>query len=349
MAIDLGRLQVDRLIVHEIPDRPVRAKAQEPVLSEIESPLTSALRNYFHERISTSLSEAAFEVVFDPSSPSPVPGLVLAFVTGTADDFVAMSQAVARHLYATQTGANPPGLLILADLSYSQRRALAILKLEKEQGVRVRHATHNQKQTFSVEHLKDLMLTQRTRVFKAGLFVPRGKTLGAIEGLVSDKQRGYRPRTEVADFFLTRFLGCRLREDPDVATKRFFQATEEFINEKVDDPIQKARYHMALLTELQSEHGTVRPKHFAESHLRVNDRQPFIEFIQAKGVSAAPMEKDTALIATQLQRTQIDFQSGIAVLGSPDSFDQHVKMKNLEGGQMRVEIEDRVRAVRAKR
>jgi hypothetical protein len=105
MAIDLGKLQIEKLILHEIPDRPVRGKAKQPVLSEIESTLTPDLRNYFQERIATSLSEAAFEVTFDPASASPVPVLVLALLNEAAGDFVAVSQAIARHLYATRLGS----------------------------------------------------------------------------------------------------------------------------------------------------------------------------------------------------------------------------------------------------
>lgn len=350
MAIDIARLRVEKVIVHEIPERPVHAKTQpQPVLSEIDSTLTLELRNYFGERIKVGLSEGAFEVLFDIESKSPVPPLVLQFLTDDTGDFVAMSQAVAKHLYASQTGVNTAGLLIVMALAYGHDRALAILKLEKEQGVRVSHVTHEKKLTFDLQHLKDLMLTPRTRVFKVGLFVPLGKTLDSIDGLLSDKQLGYRPRTPVADFFLTKFLGCKLREKADVATQQFFSASEQFINEKVDDPATKARYHMALISDLQSERGTIRPKHFADTNFRTQDRKPFIEFIHTKGVSSGQVEKDTALIKMQLQRTQIDFKSGIAVLGSPESFEQHVKMKTLDTGAMRVEIEDAVENIRGKR
>ena len=58
------------------------------------------------------------------------------------------------------------------------------------------------KSTFNLEHLRDLMLTQKTKVFTVGLFVQMGNTLESIDGAVSDNQRGYYPTTEVADFFL---------------------------------------------------------------------------------------------------------------------------------------------------
>jgi hypothetical protein len=349
MAIDLGKVQVQRLIVHEVPDRPVSGAQRRPTLSDIESPLTTDLKNYFRERISDSLDRAAFEVRFDPASPSPVPPLVQGFLDGTQPDFVDMSKKIASHLYASQTGVNPPGLLVVLELSYNAKPALAILKLEKEQGVRVRQSTHQNKRTFDIEHLRDLILSERTRVFKVGLFVPRGTSLAAIEGQVADNQRGFQPKSEVADFFLTKFLGCHLREAPDVATKRFFQLAEDFINDHVSDPADKARYQMALLTELHSSRGTIRPRQFAEANFRGPDRQAFVRFLEAQDVAPSPIEKDLTLLEGQLKKMEINFQSGLAVIGTTKNFDEHVNMETLDNEVMRVEIKDRVKTVRGRR
>ncbi|MBI4219914.1 MAG: nucleoid-associated protein, partial [Chloroflexi bacterium] len=155
--------------------------------------------------------------------------------------------------------------------------------------------------------------------------------------------------TEVADFFLRRFLGCRLLEASDVNTKRFFTATEEFINEKVTDPVRKARYNIALLAELNRTTTTVRPRDFAQQNFEVDDRQSYIEFLRTKDVPTTTVQKDTTLIAGQLRRLQVDFSSGLAVLGPPDSFREHVKMSQLDDGRTRVEIEDRVKRVHGKR
>jgi hypothetical protein len=347
MAIKIARLHVERLIVHEIPARPVQGTAPKPRLSQIDSPLNQDLKNYFRERVITGLADSGYEVLFAEPPSSPVPRLIHRFLSA-GFDFIKMSRRIARHLYTSQTAVNSSGLLVVIGLSYGDQKALAILKLEKEQGVRVRRAREQDKRTFSIQHLKDLMLTQKTRVFKVGVFVSRGKRLASIEGLVSDNQRGYRPTTEVADFFLSKFLGCVLRDRPDVTTKRFFHAAETFINDQVDDPQAKAQYQMALLSELQSQRASIRASHFAETHLLVADRKRFISHLEQQGVPTAAIDKNTSLIDSQLSRMQIDFQSGIAVFGTPESFEQHVKMKSLDGGQMRVEIEDRVKKVRAK-
>ena len=175
------------------------------------------------------------------------------------------------------------------------------------------------KSTFNLEHLRDLMLTQKTKVFKVGLFVQMGNTLESIDGAVSDNQRGYYPTTEVADFFLKRFLGCKLREAPEITTKRLFQATEDFIRDVISEPEVKARYEIALLAELSSEAKTFAPRSFADRYLRVADRQVYISFLADVEIAPQPFDKDTDLIDTHLKRIQIDFESGIGVLGKPDT------------------------------
>ena len=329
MRTDIGRLHIEKVIVHDIPSGRVSGAAQPPILSEIESPLRQQLRNYFREKIVRSLTSAAFDVEFDPTTTSPVPDLVLDNLGDQTKDFVAMSRETAQHLYDSQTGVNPPGLLSLAQASVRGRRAIGVLKLEREEGLRLQQSQLEGKSTVNLEHLRDLMLTQKTKVFKVGLFVQMGNTLESIDGAVSDNQRGYYPTTEVADFFLKRFLGCKLREAPEITTKRLFQATEDFIRDVISEPEVKARYEIALLAELSSEAKTFAPRSFADRYLRVADRQVYISFLADVEIAPQPFDKGTDLIDTHLKRIQIDFESGIGVLGKPDTFDDHVKMEDL--------------------
>ena len=349
MKIDLGRMQVEKIIVHDVPSRPTRGGGQPPVLSEVESPLTQELKNYFREKILKTLITAGYDVLFDTESSSPVPSLILDSLGSQTINFVSMSQRIAQHLYDSQTGVNPAGLLCVAQVPVGTDQCLAILKLEREAGVRLQQTLLDGKATFSLEHLQELMLTEKTKVFKVGLFVQIGKVLETIQGTVSDNQRGYHPTTEVADFFLKRFLGCKLREAPEVITKRLFQTTEAFISEQVREPEIKARYEIALLSELSSESRTFSPWQFAERHLGLDDRQRYIDWLGEAEIAPQPFDKDTTLIQTHLRRIQLDFESGIAVLGSPETFEQHVGVRDLDDGRTRVEIVDRMKRVQGKR
>jgi hypothetical protein len=341
MRRDLGRLQISKVIVHDIPRRHKSVgDADPPVMSEIESALNPQLRLFFQDRIKKSLGTAAFDVVFDPASPSLTPSLVSDQLAKQGIKFVPMSQQLAQHLYDSQTGVNSAGILTIVEASIERCQALAILKLEREAGLSLQRSEHNGLATFDIEHLSSLMLTEKTKIFKAGLFVQEGGTLETIEGLVSDLQRGSWRKSEVASFFLTGFLGCRLREHPEVTTKRFFTETMDFINREVDDPMLKTRYAFAVVSAMNDNANVINPVSFADQHLEVRDRQPLLDHLANRSIPDRPIPKDTSLIVSHLRRTRWDFESGLALLGPPDSFKEHVTTSDLGDGRIKTEITD---------
>jgi hypothetical protein len=159
MLADLGTFRIEKAIVHEVPQRYVRKGSGGPNLSEIESPLDQDLANYFERKVAGSLAEAALDVLFDPTASSPIPDLVRDSVGSRKQSFVAISQDMAKHLHEVQTGVNPAGLLAVLQGTVAGRRCLAILKLEKESGVRVEQLQIDGKRTLSVLNVRDLILT----------------------------------------------------------------------------------------------------------------------------------------------------------------------------------------------
>jgi hypothetical protein len=344
---DLGTLHIERLIVHEVP-LPTTSGQGGPILSEVESTLTPDLRNYFSERIKDSLLHAPYQVAFSSASSSPAPHVVHDQLDTKKKSFVAASQELAQHLYSSQTRANTGGLLVVAKGTVVNRPCYGILKLEKEEGIRAHQEERQGKLTFNLEHLRDLFLSEKTRVFKVGLFAWMGTKPTDIEAYVSDNQRAYVPRTEVADFFLRKFLGCELKQAPEIVTSRFLDATQAFINEAVPDAAQKAQYNIALHAELQSQSPTVSPQQFAQNSLATEHRQPYLERLSTEGLDFQ-FDKDTALVESRLRRLQVDFESGIALLATPEVLDLRVHMETNDNGDTHVEFTDRVKQVRGKR
>lgn len=346
MQRDLGQFYVDRLIVHDVPQRPSDDPAVQPHLSEVESPATQDIKNYFRERIIGSLATAAYHVVPDSNTTSPVPQAVFSELADNFGNFVPDSHLMARHLFECQNLSNSPGLLVVAAGRIEAQPSLALLKLEREQGVRVEEEHIGGQMTFNIEHVRNLMLTDTTKVFKVGLFVLEGEDVGNLEGIVSDKQRGYQPRTEIADFFLAKFLGCQLAEQAEVTTKRFFIAAQEFIND-IPSPERRARYQLALLAELGSNRTTVRVASFASNHLAENDRAAFVQRMDENAIPRV-LDKDTSRIQSQLQKIQMDFESGILVISPQGAFDDHIAIEELEDGDTRVSIRDRLSRVKGR-
>lgn len=340
MKSDLGLLTVNKVIFHEVPRRTRKEEGSGPVLSEVESPITLEIKTYLRDRINRSVgSSRSFDIEFDPHSSSPVPGLIRDYAMRPIPaDFVKISQQMAKHLYTIQTGSNPAGLLALVECELGDSPALALLKIEKEEGARLQQDLLEGKKTFNVLHFRDLILTENTRLFKIASFVKIGNEFDCA---ASDHQRGYTAHTEVADFFLRKFLGCKLLEDPHVATKKFYEFTVDFLNTNLkDDPLKLTKCYNHLVSELSSEQGRIDPRKFAEKYLPVKQRQNFLTSLEERGLSAKSFPLVTTLIDSRLRHSLLEFRHGIKVVTPTEGAGDRIKLEKLESGEVRAEIKD---------
>jgi hypothetical protein len=333
--VDYVRFNASQVIIHEVPQRFVGGPAQQLTLSERPEPLSGKLRTFFESKLRGSLARHGFDVQHDPQSPSTVPSLLATIIADPAE-LVAASRRMAEQLHHVQTGVNPAGLLCVALGSIGEVPSVAVLKVERENGVQVRPQQRDGSRSLTMHFLDDLMITGKTRIFKASVF--QGDTVEQLDGRVADDQRGLEHAREVASFFLSSFLGCRLKTMPSIATKEFFLATEQFIDESVADPERKADYTVALLAAMKAPARDIRPRDFAEQHFEPTDRTPYREFMDERNVAVDQVfEKDTALVTNRIRKVRMETRHGLLVLG-PDS---EIR-ERVEVGPEQVVINDRV-------
>jgi 37-kD nucleoid-associated bacterial protein len=294
-----AQLSIEKTIIHEITERGFSPpRDPELILSNALSPLDDDLRAYFRERIADSLRRAAFPVKAKEERTSPTPDLVHLHLTDPGSDFVDISQQLAAHLFAAQQKVrSSPGLLVVIAGKVASGRALVILKLQKQQGLNLERTGPKGAETYNLDHLRRLMLTDETRVYKIALFEADGVgTPDEVHGEVSDKQRFSSPEKRMAAFFLDDFLGCEVRDDPTQMTSSYYLSGERYLNEKVTTPEKQARYHRAFIADLANQSGHVAPQKFAEQNLDKADREAFLATLKADGVQTTQFAKDTELI-----------------------------------------------------
>ena len=171
---------------------------------------------------------------------------------------------------------------------------------------------------------------------------------GEPEGLVSDQQIGYQPATEVAGFFLAKFLGCRLLQDPRTATKHFFLAAQDFINDRIVDPGKRTSAINHLLSELTSNRNAISIRSFARDYLPTNLRNDFEKHIKMSGVVGATIKKNLELVETQLQKLSIELEDDVTVAGPREAMLEQVKVTAIDGGAARIEIVGKLKKVRGR-
>jgi hypothetical protein len=343
-----SQLSIEKTIIHEITPRTyVPPKEPELILSNALSPLDDDLRTYFKERIVDSLRLAAFPVKARDERTSPTPELVHLHLSDPKSDFVGLSQEVAKHLFAAQQKVrSSPGLLVVIAGSVNSGRAMVLLKLQKQQGLNLQRTGPKGAETYNLDHLKRLMLTDETRVYKIALFEADGIVQpDDLRGEVSDKQRYSSPEKRMAAFFLNDFLGCEVQDDPTQMTNTYYVSGEKFLNERVTTPEKQARYHRAFIADLASQSDKVAPKKFADEHLDKGDREAFLNALKADGISTTQFSKDTELIQGRLEEEEYVFNGGIRVRGSHEALEEHSDISEGDGKVLEMLITDRLKSV----
>lgn len=343
--MDLQSLTIENLIIHRVPRKPEDPQQQSgPRLSEIADPQTDQVRGYFKQRLQNVMIARGQDVEPDPGLDAEVTDAIKA-ILADPDKLVAQSQVLAQRLYKVQDRRSPEGILVVALGKRGGRRALGLLKLEHERGVRAEEESQNGQLVFKIVLHEDLMLTQKTAVFKAGFFQMTDGQSPKLEALASDLQ----VEQNVASFFLEAFLGCRLVKKASVRTQDYFQAVEGFIG-TVPNPERRARYEIALLNQMHSSGvKAIDPVQFGNDNLVSADRPGFRAHLKAEGVGEARFPKDTTAIDGRIKRMAYEFDSGIKVMGTPEAMKEHVEVDGKDPEEpSTVTVRDRMSNVHAR-
>jgi len=198
------------------------------------------------------------------------------------------------------------------DCTVDGRPAFGILKLEREGGLQLEQGVRDGRRTYDMSVLENLVLTDGTRLFKSALFVKTGSDLGDFDGVACDDQRPSGSTDELAQFWM-RFLGCRLKEEPRVSTKKFFEIAVRYVNDVVIDPVEKNTIYEHVVSELKSQKKNFSPKRFIEEYLPPEHQQAFTDFLGEHHVPLRQFTLDISAIERRLRRRSFHTSKGVTV------------------------------------
>lgn len=363
MKNSLNTLVVDTLIVHDVPKKfsqkyikeNPESDVEDIILSEVSTEFDQELTRFFHNRITATIgSSSAFEIEFDSAlcSSKVQAAIKEYFDIGFTHSFpleesdsIRITQEIAKELHDVQTARNPGGMLLFIPCHSNKRNGIAILKVEREEGVRIQRDSNERGQTtFSVQHIKDLMLTKKTKLFKIVLFYKDGEN---IVGYLCDQQQGVFGNREVANFFLVDFLGCKLKEEPHVTTKKFFETAMDFINSATLSDSERIETHTHLISELTNNAQMINALDFARRCLPQTKLQEFINVLNNNHVPLT-FSKNIILIADRIKKIRYEFECGIKIWGTEDKIKEKLTFNSLDEGKTKVELIDRIKKVESK-
>jgi hypothetical protein len=333
--MDIGALHVNNAVVHYVPT----TSDEDLLLTDRAVVLDAQLRGYFRDKVMGTLTTRGLDVVVDAAEQQNVPEAVAAIID-TPAQLVGASRSIASHLYTCQSARNSSGLIVVLDGTAGETPVVAIVKLERERGVRFVLSERDGRQV--LELLRNLTLTDKTKVFKTALLTsPPGGGATAVTGRVSDDQRGRTEGLPVAHFFLSTFLGCQPKVKAAKATLDFVKTANDSFNQDVTSPEKQGRYQVALVAAMQAQTAELRPRTFATENLEPVDRPAFLARMQKAGIdpnSAFP--KDLSLV--KVERFKLTFESGMVLVGDVADFREKVELPTATAGDQPIQVHDHV-------
>ncbi len=325
-AADLAQVRIKRTVFHDVPNRP-KAIETKPVLADLETKIEGGKAKILYDRITQVLgSKHAYGMRFSATPATTVPAEVRTFTSKdhSSEEFVAMSRELANSLFAQHNGATSSGLLCVMQVTVRSRNGLAILKLERQEGAEIKFSGEEGKRVFDFDVLENLILTDKTRLFKSAIFVRTDEGDNDFDSAGCDSQ-GPGTSEDVARFWLT-YLGCQLDEEPRVSTRKWFDASLAFANEHITDAVGKNTFYEHIHSELKSNKKNLSPKQFLEDYVPSALRVPYKKFLAEHKVSLQSFTKDISEIKTRLRRKSLRTAHGISVI-VPEDEERLVKIE----------------------
>lgn len=340
--IDLSQLNIKRIIVHDIPKHKLGDLSIEPTYSDNESTLNTGLKSFFKLKITQALSsDRSIKVVYDAESTSPVSYLIERQLSDEKN-FIQFSKDLTQHLFTIQSGHNSGGIVVIMQADTLNSKHIIIMKLEKDNGVQLKIDTETN--SIDIREVEDLMLTNKTKVFKIALIVERTQEID-YDGQIMDYQIDLKQKTELTTFFMNEFLGCKPYKDPKITTQEFYKLTKSFIK-TIDDEILKAKYTQDLNSYIQMNSQKLSAKTFAEDYLSTTDhKNKYKDYLRNKNFNFGSFLKDTSLISNKVRKISIEFMNGITILGAKGTLENKVKLTEVSEGKHKAEIISKIKKI----
>lgn len=342
--IDTSTIEIFKIIVHDIPKHKKGEEGIEPNCSEHESKLPETLNKFFKDKVIQALSsDKSFRICFNNENISPISWIMSEYLKSDGTELVKHSKLIAKQLFDIQVGYNAAGILVVIYGKINDCNTCIILKLEKDMGAQL--TLDPKTKSFNIEEVKDLMLTQKTKIFKVALFILRDDFELNFDGLIMDYQIDIRDKKEVNTWFIDKFLGCKAFEDPKITTQHFYNYTRTFIN-TIEDELEKAKYIQDLNSYVQKNTLTLNPKDFANDYLLTTERRnDYRSYLLTKKFQFSSFPKDLSQINRQIKKITITFDNDITIIGNKGTFNDKVKLEKMENGKTKAEIVSRIKKI----
>lgn len=335
------QLSIDRIAIHQIFSRGEDHKEVPPGKGDELIKFDTEALDDFKARIINSLGHgsSAVEMVIEDEKNESTPKYIDSLHKCSDEDFISTSYEVAKNLSKAQTRRGLSGGIVVvfsAFYQYNKLPMVGIIKADLYSGYQKKQDVKTG--VISLEHVKELLLTPSTRLYKCAGFFKRDnvKAESPLKDTwmvhISDSQIDKSDGKAAAQYFYQTFLGCDYPSSSARTTKRYFELATKFISSMDVSDEERIDLYNVLYADLNSgKSQKVDPMGFANSYMSIQDIDNFRNYLDDADFQVSPFIKDTEYITSKLKSRRVKFSRNIRISAPSDVFEKFVSIESVEG------------------
>ncbi|KQP67818.1 hypothetical protein ASF40_20010 [Microbacterium sp. Leaf288] len=314
MVINYSSLKLGNVMMHRVLRDNLGEHTFSTMLTDAPVDLSPQDLGYLVSRFQKSLYSRALPIVQADAEKHPARDTLLA-LWASSTSLEAASKLLADALASTQPGTAAEGLLVVAEASLGNEEGFVIAKVEHQEAMRLEPTKDEHgNNVFAVELLRDLVFGDKTRIYKVAIFIKAWSAAGFVSGEAVDEQSD----RNIAAYFLGKFLGMRLREEPSVMTEMLLDGITQAINRSTMTGDQKVEVQHALLSELRSNDKQFDPTAFIQKHVPNGHGKEIASLAQAAHAPLIAFSKDNSRIDSRMRKVRIELENDITITAPPE-------------------------------
>lgn len=341
LYMNFVKLDIDKIAIHQIFPRGEDSKEVSPGQGTELIKFDDEALSDFKQRIFNSLGHdsSAVEMVITDDKNGSTPFYVNSLHDCDDKTFISTSYEIAKNLSKAQTRRGISGGIVVvfsATYQYNKLPLVGIIKADLYSGYEKK--LDDETGIISLKHVKELLLTPSTRLYKsAGFFKRDGVKDSTPLGEkwivhISDYQIDKSDGKAAAQYFYQGFLGCDYPSSSARTTKAYFELTCNFINKMDINEEERTNLHNVLYAELKSgKSQKVDPMAFAGAYMSTDNIDNFRNYLDDSNFQVSPFIKDIEYITSKLKSRRVKFSKNIRISAPSEVFEEYVNIEAVDG------------------
>lgn len=330
----INEININEAVIHILDNN-----SDEPILNEFKLKLSEETYNFLLKHIERCVKDEELKYAIFNEERNIVKELSQEYLNDESD-IIEVSKEIGRQLFILmQANENIPSCdLIVVSISTEYGPMLCIIKMDY-----VKNYTHNinfVEDKVGIEIIPELTgLPVSSQKIQKCAFIKPIKEDNEFDLLVIDKQKKSKDEDYGSNYFINKYLGCKIIENKRDVTKKFVTAAEQWTRVNLKENADAAEKVRSSIKKKLREEENVDLYQVSEDIFEDNKeaKASFVEYVSAEGVNDK-IEVDKDWIEKKFKRIRLKIDKDIDLYINEEAYNDINRFQIHRNGDGSIDI-----------